>query len=1046
MNNSPFPHRQHLSRQQYPRCMLPVDNRATYELCHNKEPHGTKKMSHFALAVQEKKYLRWLLLALLVGISFATWRVSASRAATQQQGPHRGPYPSTTDACAACHRAHTGRNPFLIVPQTTSTGYTPTTRVASLSEAPPPMRAAEIDRFCFTCHNGTGSDETVAISTHGNRDADNRTQHAFQLACTECHDPHGSTNAMSIRTTLFPGKGTHGSHVGPIQFRATTGPHSFDDGQSPPNTRLCVACHEALGTLQHSGGADHIGNFDLTGQNCTTCHPHSADAFPETVDGFMPASNAQDLLIAQALVDLEVTQEVVPSPPIAGMPFTYILTVTNHGPQDAWEVVLTATLPTDVALVEVHNPTKHDCTIEKGVLTCPLGDLLHDTRVTITLKVMPAVYLEGALVNRVEVTALQPDPIPKNNLITGEEIIQRQADLQVTQQTPEKVMLGEQAVFTVTVSNAGPSLATQVVLEHHLQGFRALSVTAEQGTCDATSDIITCQLLTLPVGADTTITIIAQAEPQPKENPDPIGQSQTQTTAQETDPVSDNNVSSATIPIVWDADLSLQAQVSRAMVLPQEEVTFALQVINAGPKTASDIVFKTILPQDAVLHKAVASQGKCTAEEQNITCKLDALPAQATATITLTLQAPTEEGEYQLAFAVQGAFAEPTPNDNQASLVLTVFNGADVSTAWQGPTQVALGEEITYLAEIVNTGPGEASEITWQHPIPTSLTFNAITASQGGACKIADQIVTCHWERLAVDERGEIVLVGQVALDAEAPLTLEAAVAAAEADPNPENNTSSQQVTLAPQADVHIAFSNLPTVALPGNEVVYTLTVTNAGPSIAHDLVLTHTLPEALKWTSTTLEDNQDNCTWQEDKHQIICQWTILAPNAAIVVNIQTQVVQGVATAPLEAKITAAEADPNPGNNAITASIATIPPTATPTPTPTPTPSPTPSPTTTFTPSPTPSPTPPPTPTDTPAATPTTTKTPTPESPTATTSPETPTPTPEATPSTFKGSSAYTARNSPSGPITWKSSVSSAPPRSQGATSASARPHPNIWA
>jgi len=974
-------------------------------------------MNGLARFVRRKKHLWWLLLALLIGLSIAAWRASISQAARPQQGPHHGPYSATTDACAACHRTHTGRNHFLIAPRTTTTGYTPSTRVASLSDAPPPMQAAEIDRFCFTCHNGTGSTETMPVSNHGNLDADNPTQHAFQLHCTDCHDPHGSTNAMNIRTTLFPGKGQRDAHVGPIQFRAATGAYSFDDGKSPANTRLCVACHEAVGTLEHNGGADHIGNFDFTGQNCTACHPHSTDGLPETIDGFMPSPNAREELIARAQVDLEVSQEVTPPSPVAGVPFTYAITVTNHGPQDAWEVVLTDTLPPDVALLEVTNPTGHDCTLEDSVLTCPLGDLPHETDVTLNLEVMPAVYLEGPLGNQVEVTALQPDPDPENNHLIGEEVIRREADLLVSQQGPATVLGGEQGEFVVTVSNLGPSLATQVVLEQHLQGFQAISATTPQGACDLADNTVTCQLLTLPVGTETVINISAQPRaPQPGETP-AEGQSQVQVTALEADPQPENNLNTIMVPIVWQADLGLAAQASRAWVSPAGEVHYTLTVTNAGPQNAEQVTLTAAFPQTAVLLAATASQGDCTATAQGATCALGTLTAQAQATIMLTMQAPQQEGNFQTRFTVQGAAMEPTPADNHADLPLIVFDGADLRTTWQGPEQIAPGATLAVQAEVQNNGPGEASQIVWQTTLPTTWQPDTIQATSEGQCELQANELVCRWEHLAAETTATVTLSGAVELAATETLTLEATVTASEKDPAPDNNAAAYQIVLRPQADLYTFFDAVPETVSPDSPFEYALTVTNTGPSIAHNVQLTHMLPETLTWQAVLVDDGSDACVWQAEQHQILCQWEALLPSTTTVIHIQAQTAQAEGDIDLEATITATEEDPNPENNTAHTTFTILPATSTPTPTPTPTatisptPAPSPSSTPAVTPSSTPAPTvtasatptPAPTPTLPPSSTPAATPSPTPApTPTATPTPAplpTPTPTPLSSPS-----------------------------------------------
>ena len=183
--------------------------------------------------------------------------------------PH-GDYLTHTNRCASCHRVHTGQSEKLLY---TSPGG---------------------NEFCYTCHDGTGA-KLLAISTHGNADHAARFEGAFTLQCTQCHDPHSTVNLADIKKDVVVVPGTSPLTDGPVTFSSRTGANSFDDGASPYNNRLCTACHNNASNpgypmTNHLGGANHLGGYDFTGQDCTQCHPHSADATLGNSDGFMPVN------------------------------------------------------------------------------------------------------------------------------------------------------------------------------------------------------------------------------------------------------------------------------------------------------------------------------------------------------------------------------------------------------------------------------------------------------------------------------------------------------------------------------------------------------------------------------------------------------------------------------------------------------------------------------------------------------------------------------------------------------------------------------------
>lgn len=182
--------------------------------------------------------------------------------------PH-GDFSSGADNCAMCHRGHTAQSSGALLLH--------------------PSSATSSNDFCLSCHDGS---RATAVSTHSNRDFTGAVEGQFELMCVQCHDPHGSSNLFSVRTelrvTLNPLVTT-----GPVLFTAHYGPNSYDDGVSPDNTQVCVACHSnpdnpGYPMVNHEGGANHAGLQDYTGMSCIACHPHTADALPATRDGFMP--------------------------------------------------------------------------------------------------------------------------------------------------------------------------------------------------------------------------------------------------------------------------------------------------------------------------------------------------------------------------------------------------------------------------------------------------------------------------------------------------------------------------------------------------------------------------------------------------------------------------------------------------------------------------------------------------------------------------------------------------------------------------------------
>jgi len=115
--------------------------------------------------------------------------------------------------------------------------------------------------------------------------------------------------------------------------------------------------------------------------------------------------------------DLSVTK-TGPAEALYDAEIAYTITVTNNGPQAATAVTLTDTLPQGVLFMSVSNPA---CTHAAGVITCALGDLADQSRVTI--RVMVRAGIEGVVVNTAAVTSQIAELDPADNTASTETTI-----------------------------------------------------------------------------------------------------------------------------------------------------------------------------------------------------------------------------------------------------------------------------------------------------------------------------------------------------------------------------------------------------------------------------------------------------------------------------------------------------------------------------------------------------------------------------------------------------------------------------------------------
>ncbi len=229
-------------------------------------------------------------------------------------------------------------------------------------------------------------------------------------------------------------------------------------------------------------------------------------------DGYDSASLATSFSLP---ADLKINKSLIDFSGADGATFeaTFLLRVTNNGPNDASGVYVSDPLPDGAMLVSA---STDDYDPDTGIWT--IGELADGASVTLTI----TLKAEGDnnLVNIAEVFADQPDPDCANNLAgsqaqhDGPDLGRFRADLSliktVDNESPDP---GDLITYTVKVTNAGPSTTAGIIVRDHLPaGLEFVSATASTeatcSTCVFTDPL--WHLGHLPVGAKATLTIIAR--------------------------------------------------------------------------------------------------------------------------------------------------------------------------------------------------------------------------------------------------------------------------------------------------------------------------------------------------------------------------------------------------------------------------------------------------------------------------------------------------------------------------------------------------------
>ena len=268
-------------------------------------------------------------------------------------------------------------------------------------------------------------------------------------------------------------------------------------------------------------GADAAGNFIVAWED-DRADGHNGGIFAQR---FSPQIFASDVAIS-------ITDS--PDPVMPGANLVYTIAVTIDGPDAAHGVQVAN--PTPTGLSHVSNTGACATTFPCALGTVPAGE----TRTIIaTYRVSPGYPGPGPIVDTVTVTTTSDDPDPANNQGTAlTAVAPASADLAIVKLGPATASAGSHIVYSITVTNGGPSDAAGVQVADPTP--IGLTFVSNTGGCTTP---FPCSLGTVPGGESRVITATFQVRRR-YHGPNPIVNKATVTSATP-DPNGANNTDEA---------------------------------------------------------------------------------------------------------------------------------------------------------------------------------------------------------------------------------------------------------------------------------------------------------------------------------------------------------------------------------------------------------------------------------------------------------------------------------------------------------------------
>jgi uncharacterized repeat protein (TIGR01451 family)/fimbrial isopeptide formation D2 family protein len=570
-------------------------------------------------------------------------------------------------------------------------------------------------------------------------------------------------------------------------------------------------------------------------------------------------NSASDVTTINQVADLTIAKTHTGNFTQGQIAAPYTITVTNSGTgATSGTVTVTDTLPTGLAF-NSGSGSNWGCSAVLQVVTCQRNvAIAASTSTAITLNVNVAANAPFNVTNSVAVSG-GGEVVTNNNSATDPTTINGVPDVTITKTHTGNFTQGQSnAPYTITVTNSGTAATsgTVTVTDTLPAGLSFASASpAAVWNCGAVGQVVTCtNTNALNAGASyTALTLnvnVAANAPFSVTNTATVSGGGQTNTANDTasDPTTINGV----------PDLTITKTHTGNFTQGQTNAPYTITVTNSGTAATSGTITVTdTLPAGLSYASFSGSAGGwgCGAIGQVVTCTNSNVIAASSSYAALTLNvnvSATAPASVTNSASVSGG-GETNTGNNSASNPTTINPIADLIIAKTHTGNFTRGSIGTYSITVTNNGTGQTSgNVTVTDTLPAGLMPTGWSGSPQWSCVIASQTVTCT-NTNTLNAGASYTAIGitvSVAQSAASSLTNTATVSGG-GQVVTTNDTSSDPTTIVSSSDLSLTKVTTNPGSGVGSTAVFTLTLTNTGPSDATGVAVRDQLPAGLTYLSS---------------------------------------------------------------------------------------------------------------------------------------------------------------------------------------------------
>ncbi len=405
--------------------------------------------------------------------------------------------------------------------------------------------------------------------------------------------------------------------------------------------------------------------------NATGSYANTASVLGDQGDPVPSNNTSTNTPIPVTVSNLSIVKSVDNTNPNVGDNVVFTLTATNIGPSDATGVKVADVLASGYTYISDNGSGSYNSLT--GLWD--IGDLANSA--TSTLKVTVLVKASGGYTNTATITGDQNDPILTDNSSTVTPVPIPQANLAIDKTVDNSTpVVGGNVIFTLTVTNNGPSDATGVKATDILpSGYTYVS---DNGSGAYVQPSGLWSIGNLSNGSSESLRITATV------NVTGSYANTASVVGDQNDPILGNNTSTNTPVPVSQCDLEIVKTVSSGTFNFGDNVIFTLTVINHGPSSATGVLVTDVLPSGYTYH---SDNGNSAYSHSNGRWTIGNLGNGSSVSLNITVKV-NDLGERTNTAIVTGEQTDPSTVNNTSAATPTIIDHLPIAIDDNAKTKI----------------------------------------------------------------------------------------------------------------------------------------------------------------------------------------------------------------------------------------------------------------------------------------------------------------------------------------------------------------------